>query len=47
VMVLPHGGFLTLGFLLLAISWLQRRRAQRREAEAETEGEILARERAA
>ena len=47
VMVLPPGGFLTLGFLLLAISWLQRRRAQRREADAETEGEVVARERAA
>jgi electron transport complex protein RnfE len=45
VMILPPGGFLTLGFLLLAISWLQRRRAQRRAAE--TEGEIVARERAA
>jgi len=45
VMILPPGGFLTLGFLLLAISWLQRRRAQRRDAE--TAGEIVARERAA
>ena len=45
VMVLPPGGFLTLGFLLLAISWLQRRRAQRKD-EIE-QGEIVARERAA
>ena len=29
VMVLPPGGFLTLGFLLLGLSWLKRRRARR------------------
>jgi electron transport complex protein RnfE len=45
VMILPPGGFLTLGFLLMAISYVQRRRAQHREDE--TEGEVVARERAA
>jgi electron transport complex protein RnfE len=45
VMILPPGGFLTLGFLLLAISWVQRRRAQRKEEE--TVGGSVARERAA
>ena len=45
VMILPPGGFLTLGFLLMAISWVQRRRARRREEE--TEGGVVARERAA
>jgi len=29
VMILPPGGFLTLGFLLMIISWRERRRAQR------------------
>jgi electron transport complex protein RnfE len=34
VMILPPGGFLTLGFLLLVISWRERRRAQRVGSEA-------------
>ena len=37
VMVLPPGGFLTLGFLLLFLTWWQRKkaeRAKRREATA-------------
>jgi len=33
VMILPPGGFLTLGFLLLAISWREKRRAQREPVE--------------
>ncbi len=32
IFALPPGGFLTLGFLLLALSWLQRRRAHRTAA---------------
>jgi len=32
VMVLPPGGFLTLGFLLLGLSWWQRRRRRRKGA---------------
>jgi len=34
VMILPPGGFLTLGFLLLAISWRARRRAERNPTES-------------
>jgi len=44
VMILPPGGFLTLGFLLLTISWVQRRRARR---ENEIEDAPAAQERAA
>jgi electron transport complex protein RnfE len=45
VMILPPGGFLTLGFLLMAIAWVQRRRARKKDEE--TAGEVVARERAA
>ena len=34
VMILPPGGFLTLGFWLLGLSWWQRRRKERRERES-------------
>ncbi len=33
VMVLPPGGFLTLGLLLLALSWIQRRAEQRQKTQ--------------
>jgi electron transport complex protein RnfE len=37
VMILPPGGFFTLGFLLLGFNWWQKRRNARREAELKTE----------
>ncbi len=38
IMVLPPGGFLTLGFLLLALSWIERRRAEQAKVRAWPEG---------
>jgi len=37
VMILPPGGFLTLGFLLLALTWIERRRQRRARPEEEPE----------
>jgi len=39
IMILPPGGFLTLGFWLLGLSWWQRRRARRRAGSAPLEAE--------
>jgi len=39
IMILPPGGFLTLGFWLLGLSWWQRRRARRRPAVVEASRE--------
>ena len=44
VMILPPGGFLTLGFLLLVFSWREKRRAERN---AGTRDDAAASERAA
>ena len=44
VMILPPGGFLTLGFLLLVISWRERRRAERNSG---IDNDAVASERAA
>jgi len=44
VMILPPGGFLTLGFLLMAISWREQRRAQ---AKSGIQDDAAASERAA
>ena len=33
VMILPPGGFLTLGFILLGLNWWQRRQAERAEVD--------------
>ena len=38
IMVLPPGGFLTLAFLLLALSWVERRRALKAEVREWPEG---------
>lgn len=39
VMILPPGGFLTLGFLLLGLAWWEQRKAAARDDAAETEKE--------
>ena len=33
IFILPPGGFLTLGFLLLGLAWFERRKQQRRKEE--------------
>jgi len=43
VFVLPPGGFLTLGFILLFLSWLERRRAQRAVDDETAAGDASAR----
>jgi len=40
IMILPPGGFLTLGLLLLFFSWVQERKQELAERLAETEGEL-------
>ncbi|CAD7839535.1 MAG: Electron transport complex protein RnfE [Olavius algarvensis Gamma 1 endosymbiont] len=40
IMILPPGGFLTLGLLLLFFSWVQERKQRLAERLAETEGEL-------
>jgi len=40
IMILPPGGFLTLGLLLLFFSWVQERKQALAERLAETEGEL-------
>lgn len=41
IMVLPPGGFLTLGFLLLVLTWFQRRKARKAKPES-CSGELAA-----